>query len=60
MKKGNALKFTLGIVAIILGVTLFKHFDFEHLRFAKPALDILYLIVFIASVSLLLKKPKKQ
>lgn len=58
MKKGNALKFTLGIVAIILGVTLFKHFDFERLRFAKPALDILYLIVFIASVYLLLKKSK--
>lgn len=55
MKKRNALGFILGIVSVILVVTLFKHFDFEHLRFAKPALDTLYLIVLIASIYLLLK-----
>jgi len=60
MKKGGAIKFMLAIVAIILSVTLFKHFDFEGLRFAKPALDILYLIVLISSVYLLIKMPKDQ
>lgn len=60
MKKVNPLQFTLGIVAVILSVTLIKHFDFEHLRFVKPALDILYLIVLFASVYFLMKKPKIQ
>lgn len=60
MKKTNALRFTFSIVAIILVVTLFKHFDFERLRFAKPALDTLYLIVLIASVYTVFKGAKNQ
>lgn len=50
----------LGIVAAILGITLIKDFDFEHLKFAEPALDIIYLIVLISSVYLLLKTPNIQ
>jgi len=60
MKKLIPLQFTLGIVAVILSVTLIKHFDFEHLRLVKPALDILYLIVLIASVYILIKTFKFQ
>lgn len=47
--------FTFSIVAIILGVTLFKQFDFENLKFEKPALAIVYIIVFIASIYFVIK-----
>jgi len=60
MEKKNALTFTLSIVAIILGVTLFKQFDFENLKFEKPALAIIYLIVFITAVYLLIKNAKNK
>lgn len=60
MKEVSPSKFMLGIVAAILGITLIKDFDFEHLKFAEPALDIIYLIVLISSVYLLLKTPNIQ
>jgi len=60
MKKVGPLQFTLGIVAVILSVTLIKHFDFEQLRFVQPALDIIYMIVLVATVYLLIKTPKIQ
>jgi hypothetical protein len=56
MKKLIPLQCMLGIVAVILIVTLIKHFDFEHLRLVKPALDI----VWIASVYILIKTLKFQ
>ena len=55
MEKNNALTFTLTIVAIILGVVLFKQFDFETLKFKHTGLAVIYLIVFIASVFILIK-----
>jgi hypothetical protein len=36
MEKKNASTFIFSIVAIILGVTLFKQFDFNNLKFEKP------------------------
>ncbi|TFF37226.1 hypothetical protein [Mucilaginibacter psychrotolerans] len=53
MEKKKSISFTLGIVAVILGVVLFKHFDFKNLRFQQPALDIVYLITFIISIYIL-------
>lgn len=55
MEKKKSISFTFSIVAIILGVVLFKHFDFKNLRFAQPALDIVYLIVFAVSVYILVR-----
>jgi uncharacterized membrane protein YccC len=50
MENKKVLTFTLTIVAIILGVTLFKQFDFETLRFANTGLAIVYMIGFAISV----------
>lgn len=55
MEKNKVPMFTFSIVAIILGVTLFKQFDFENFKFEKPALAIVYLVVFIASIYFIIK-----
>ena len=48
------------IIAIILGTTLFKHFNFKTFSFKKPALDVVFLITFIVSIYLLMKDYNKQ
>lgn len=60
MKNQKAPVFTLSIVAIILGVTLYKQFDFKNLTFEKPALAIVYIIVFLFSIFVLIKNFKKR
>lgn len=60
MENRKPVSFTLLVVAIILGVTLFKQFDFKTLRFEQPALAVIYLIVFVVSVYFLIKRPKNQ
>ncbi|RED18905.1 hypothetical protein BD847_4156 [Flavobacterium cutihirudinis] len=60
MENKKALVFTFWIVAIILGVVLFKQFDFENLKFEKPALAIIYIAVFIFAVYFLVKNSKKN
>nr|WP_199000020.1 hypothetical protein [Flavobacterium sp. ASV13] len=52
--------FTFSIVAIILASALYKQFDFENLKFEKPALAILYIIVLSLSISVLIKSRKKN
>lgn len=47
------------IIATILWVALFKQFDFENLKFEKPALAVIYIIVLIVSVGSMIKKSKK-
>lgn len=60
MENKKSLSFPLMVVVIILGVTLYKQFDFESLKFEKPALAVLYIIVFLAAIYFLVKKPKKS
>jgi len=60
MKNKKAPNFFLVIIAIILGQALFEQFDFGNLKFEKPALAIVYLIVFVTSIYLLVKKPKNR
>ena len=60
MENKKSLSFPLMVVVIILGVTLYKQFDFESLKFEKPALAVLYIIVFLAALYFLIKKPKKS
>ncbi|EDM38656.1 hypothetical protein PBAL39_21325 [Pedobacter sp. BAL39] len=55
MEKKKAVSFTLLIVAIILGVTLIKQFDFETLRFENTGLAVIYLIVFTVSAFLVIR-----
>ncbi|RZK39823.1 MAG: hypothetical protein EOO90_17210 [Pedobacter sp.] len=54
-QKNKGLSFTMIVVALILGPTLYKQFNFETYSFEKPALAALYLIVFIAAVAMLIK-----
>jgi membrane protein DedA with SNARE-associated domain len=60
MEKKKGLNFFWGIIAIILGTTLFKQFDFKNFKFEKPALDIVYIIGFIISIYFLMKKDNNQ
>ena len=55
MEKRNAPTFTLSIVAIIVGVALYKQFNFETFEFEKKALSALYAVVFIFSMYVLIK-----
>ncbi|MGN7824390.1 hypothetical protein HGH92_26805 [Chitinophaga varians] len=60
MENKKGLSPVLLIVAIILGAALYKQFDFQHFKFEKPALAIVYLIVFVGCIFFLVKRPKKQ
>ncbi|UIR54938.1 hypothetical protein LZQ00_11675 [Sphingobacterium sp. SRCM116780] len=60
MEKKKALSFTFIIIAIILGVTLFKQFDFENLKFEKTGLAIVYGIAFIFSIYFLIRNAKNK
>ncbi|MEE9363826.1 MAG: hypothetical protein V3U92_14590 [Cellulophaga sp.] len=60
MKNIKASHFFFTIMAIIIGVALFKQFDFENLKFEKPALAILYLITFIFSIYGIVKNYKNR
>jgi len=60
MDNKKAPNLILLIVAIILGVVLFKQFDFEKFKFQKPVLAVVYIIVFVAAVFLLVKNNKKS
>lgn len=59
MESRKAISFVFSIIAIILGVTLFKQFNFESQTFEKPALAIVYFIVFAFSIYMLVKRSKK-
>ncbi|PWB23285.1 hypothetical protein [Flavobacterium sp. HTF] len=59
MENKKSLLFVFWVIAIILGVVLYKQFDFENLKFEKPALAIIYLVVFVFSVYYLVKNSKK-
>lgn len=60
MENKKLLSFTFTIVAIILGVTLFKQFDFENLKFKNTGLAIIYLVTFAFSIYFLIKNSKNQ
>lgn len=60
MENKKPLSFVFTIIAIILGVILFKQFDFENFKFEKPALAVVYLIVFVFSIYILVRNYKNQ
>lgn len=55
MEKQKAPVFILIIVAIIVAMALYKQFDFENLKFQKPALAVVYGITFVVAVTVLIK-----
>jgi predicted ferric reductase len=60
MENKKGINFFLGIVAIILGWTLFKQFDFENLKFKHTGLAIIYIVTFVFSISVLIKNYKNS
>ncbi len=52
----NHFRFPAIIIAVILGVILFKHFNFNTLKFKNPWLDVLYAVTFIIVLFFLLRK----
>lgn len=57
-KKGT--NFFFGLMATILGLALYKKFDFQTLSFEKPALAAVYIITFILSIYMLIRNNKKS
>ncbi|BDU24898.1 hypothetical protein [Flavobacterium sp. GSB-24] len=60
MENKKPITFIFWVIAIILGVTLYKQFDFQNLKFEKPGLAVVYIIVFVFSVFVLIKNYKKH
>ncbi|MBN2396509.1 MAG: hypothetical protein JXC36_08655 [Candidatus Atribacteria bacterium] len=50
MENKKGLSIVLLIPTIIIGVALFEEFDFENLKFEKPALAFVYFIGFALSI----------
>jgi len=55
MKRIRGINWFFAFIALTLGGTLIKHFDYKNFTFEDPALDILYLIIFIISIYFLIK-----
>lgn len=60
MENKNAPTFSMTILAVIMGIALFKQFDFATQKFEKPALAIVYFIGLAISIYLIFGKPKGQ
>ncbi len=60
MEPKRSLSFPFLIIAIIIGVTLYKQFDFQSLTFKKPAMAVVYFIGFAIAMYVLIKDFKKK
>ncbi|WP_379964903.1 hypothetical protein [Epilithonimonas sp. UC225_85] len=60
MEKNNPMTFIMGIVAIIVGVALYKQIDFKAMTVEKPALAAVYAITFLVAVFVLVKNARKK
>jgi membrane protein DedA with SNARE-associated domain len=60
MDKRTEYSFPLIIIAIVLGWTIFKQFDFENLKFEQPAMAVIYIITFLMTVYFIFKKDKNK
>lgn len=60
MNKKKELSFPLIIIAIVLGWTIFKQFDFEKLKFEKPAIAVVYILTFLMTAYFIFKPNKKE
>ncbi|RAJ08292.1 hypothetical protein LX64_00939 [Chitinophaga skermanii] len=60
MNSKQGPSFVLLIVAIIVGVALYKQFDFETKTFAKPALSVVYGITLLVAVTVIVRNLRKK
>ena len=58
MNNKKEYSYPLIIIAVVLGWTIFKQFDFEKLKFEKPAMAVVYTLTFLMTVYFILKKEK--
>lgn len=52
--------FPLIIIAIVLGWTIFKQFNFENLKFDKPLMAVVYILTFLMTVYFIFKRDKDK
>jgi uncharacterized membrane protein len=48
------------LLALIIGVALFKQIDFLNMTIEKPVLALVYLIGFLVSIGFMIKKQKNK
>lgn len=60
MNNKKEYSYPLIIIAVVLGWTIFKQFDFEKLKFEKPAMAVVYTLTFLMTVYFILKKEKSK
>ncbi|TDS11008.1 hypothetical protein [Sphingobacterium paludis] len=58
MKNKFGFNLLFACIAFPIGLALLREFDFQNFAFRKTGLGILYLITFIVSIYLMLKKNK--
>lgn len=52
--------FSFTIIAIILGVVIYKQFNFDTFQFKNTALAIVYILAFLFSVYILFRNKQKS
>lgn len=57
-KKGQP--FPLVIVAIVLGWTIYKQFDFKSFKFEEPGIATVYVLTFLMTVYFLVKNAREN
>ena len=60
MSNKKEYSFPLIIIAVVLGWTIFKQFDFENMKFEKPAMAIVYSLTFLMTVYFIFKNNKEE
>lgn len=60
MSNKKGLSFPLLIIAIVIGATIFKQFDFKNLRFEEPAMAVIYILTFLMTVYFIFKNSKEK
>ncbi len=56
MERKKGMNWFFALIAFTLGLSLIKHIDFKSLTFKEPALDTLYIILFVISIYVIFKK----
>lgn len=60
MNKRKEYSFPLIIIAVVIGWTIFRDFDFKNLKFEKPALAVVYILTFLMTLYFIFKKDKQK
>ncbi|MBX2904688.1 MAG: hypothetical protein KF744_01530 [Taibaiella sp.] len=60
MEKKKTMSFTLSIVAIIVGVALYRQINFKTMQVDKPALALVYGVTFVVSIYILMRGSKNK